>query len=66
METDRWGTPVEHLGGGAYAADVGNGVELRANHHEHPTDKVWLDNNALDALLRFRERVRQWRKGEDT
>ena len=40
-----------HLGDGAYLHFDGDGFELRANHHEHPTDKVYLDCWATKALV---------------
>ena len=32
----------EYLGDGVYAKFDGHGIWLLANHHEHPTDKVYL------------------------
>ena len=42
-----------HLGDGAYATFEGWGIWLKANHHEMPTDKVFLDPDALFNLIRF-------------
>ena len=42
-----------HLGDGAYATFEGWGIWLKANHHETPTDQVFLDPDAMQALIRF-------------
>ena len=42
-----------YLGDGAYATFEGWGIWLKANHHETPTDKVFLEPDALLALVRF-------------
>ena len=39
-----------HIGDGAYLHFDGWGFELRANHHENPTDRVYIDG-PLDAKL---------------
>lgn len=45
-----------HIGGGAYLHFDGYGFELRANHHENPTDRVYIDGhlyaNRLQHLIR--------------
>jgi len=43
----------EYLGDGVYAKFNGHGIWLLANHHEHPTDKVYLEPSVLRALNRF-------------
>ena len=48
---------VEYLGDGVYAAWDGFAIELRANDHLNPTDRVVLEPAVMTALLRFRERV---------
>ena len=40
-----------HLGDGAYLHFDGHGFELRANHHETPTDRVYLEPRVLHNLL---------------
>ena len=40
-----------HLGDGAYLHYDGHGFELRANHHEEPTDRVYLDLYVMKELL---------------
>lgn len=46
-----------HLGDGAYLHFDGDGFELRANHHEHPTDRVYLDRWAIKALVTLVEAI---------
>lgn len=58
MQTIADGRPVEHLGDGVYAVHDGQGIELRANDHEVPTDVVYIDGSVLVALLRFDGAVR--------
>ena len=48
---------ISYLGDGAYAFYDGYGIELRANHHEFPTDRVTLEPLALVSLLRFAKSV---------
>ena len=40
-----------HIGDGAYLHFDGFGFELRANHHEHPTDRVYIDGPQAAAML---------------
>ena len=40
-----------HLGDGAYLHYDGHGFELRANDHQHPTDRVYLDLYVMKELL---------------
>jgi hypothetical protein len=49
----------DYIGSGVYVEYVAGGVWIKANHHEHPTDKVWLDNYAWQSLKRFMERMQQ-------
>lgn len=50
---------VESIGGGVYAQPMpGGGVNIMANHHESPTDKVWLDGYAVKSLIELLERVK--------
>jgi hypothetical protein len=44
---------TEHIGDGAYLHFDGYGFELRANHHEHPTDRVYIDGACVRTLLRL-------------
>lgn len=53
MDTMPDGRPIIHLGDGAYAIYERYGVWLHANHHLNPTDRIWLENYALEALNRF-------------
>lgn len=42
---------TEHIGDGAYLHFDGFGFELRANHHEHPTDRVYIDGPEAAMML---------------
>lgn len=44
---------TEHIGDGAYLHFDGFGFELRANHHETPTDRVYIDGSCVLTLLRL-------------
>ena len=44
---------IEYIGDAVYAAFDGFGIELRANHHENPTDKIYLEPDVLVSLIRF-------------
>ena len=44
-----------YLGDGAYATFDGYGIWLKANHHQTPTDKVYLEPMVLMALIKFAE-----------
>lgn len=41
---------VIHLGDGVYLYFDGYGFELRANHHETPTDRIYLEPKVADDL----------------
>ena len=41
-----------HIGDGAYFHFTGYSFELRANHHEHPTDTVSVDIGPMIELIR--------------
>lgn len=44
---------VTYLGDGLYVRFDGYGFWLLANHHEHPTDKVYLEPEVLAAFNAF-------------
>jgi len=44
---------TEHIGDGAYLHFDGDGFELRANHHETPTDRVYIDGSCVLTLQRL-------------
>lgn len=44
---------VEYIGDGAYIYFDGSGFELRANHHEYPTDRVYIDGSCVASLIRI-------------
>ncbi len=50
---------VAYLGDGLYAAFDGYQIELRANHHEHPTDRVYLNSEVLGSFLNFVESLKE-------
>lgn len=50
--------PASYLGDGVYAIFDGYGIWLHANHHEHPTDKVYLEPEVLESLVKFNSDAR--------
>jgi len=46
----------EYIGDGVYAGYDGMGIWLYANSHDHPTDKIYLEDFVFCALLNFVER----------
>lgn len=44
---------IEYIGDGVYVCFDGHGFDLRANHHEHPTDRVYIEIGIAPALLRL-------------
>ena len=48
-----------YLGDGLYAEYDGFGIWLKANHHLHPTDKVYLEPSVYESLTRFVERIKE-------
>ena len=44
---------TQHIGDGAYLHFDGYGFELRANHHEQPTDRVYIDGMGVRTLIRL-------------
>ena len=53
---------IDYLGDGVYAIFDGWGIELRANDHQFPTDRVYLEPEVMQALERFA--IRHGLKGE--
>lgn len=43
----------QYLGDGAYLHFDGHGFEFRANHHQHPTDRVYIELRSIPTLLRL-------------
>lgn len=57
---------TEHIGDGAYLHFDGFGFELRANHHENPTDRVYVDAHAVLTLIRLmRETIEGEPEGDE-
>lgn len=44
---------IEYIGDGVYVQFDGYGYELRANDHRFPTDKIYLEPEVFESLLRF-------------
>ena len=42
-----------YLGDGVYLHFDGYGFELRANHHENPTDRIYIDLAIVRDLIRI-------------
>lgn len=55
---------ASYLGDGVYAIFDGYGVWLHANHHEHPTDKIYLEPDVLHNLNEFFKRQREVDKSQ--
>jgi len=58
--------PMAHLGDGVYAIFDGFGIMLHANHHEYPTDKIYLEPSVLKALNNFDKVVRESSSRKDS
>ena len=54
----------DYIGDGVYVEYDGFGIWLKANHHLHPTDKIYLEPEVYEALLRFADRTMKVLKGE--
>lgn len=52
----------EYIGDGVYVKFDGYGFQLHANHHEHPTDKIYLEPEVLAALNRYAKRIEDFNK----
>lgn len=50
---------VTYLGDGLYAFFNGYQIQLRANHHERPTNTVYLDPEVLDNFFKFVESLKR-------
>ena len=48
-----------YLGDGLYTEYDGFGIWLLANHHLHPTDKVYLEPAVYDNLTRFVKEMKE-------
>ena len=48
----------DYLGDGAYVEFDGFNIILKANHHEFPTDKVYLEPQVLENFLNFIKRIK--------
>ena len=50
-------TTQDYIGDGVYVAYDGWGIWLKANHHEYPTDRVYLEPDVLGRLNEFADRM---------
>jgi len=48
---------IDYLGDGVYVKYDGHGIWLLANHHQNPTDKIYLEPSVFRALKNFAERM---------
>ena len=53
---------ADYLGDGVYAIRYGLGIWLHANHHENPTDRIFLEPKVFEALIRFKKRMELFEK----
>lgn len=51
---------VRYLGDGVYVKSDGYGFALMANHHENPTDRVYLEPEVFDALNAFAQDIKNF------
>ena len=47
---------ADYAGDGVYVINNGFNIELRANDHENPTDRIALEPRVLDCVLRILQR----------
>jgi hypothetical protein len=52
----------EYIGDGVYAMFDGYGIVLHANHHEHPTDKIYLEPQVCESLSHFVDQVKKMKE----
>jgi len=50
---------ADYAGDGVYVINFGYAIELRANDHENPTDRIMLEPNVVEALFRI---LKRWDK----
>lgn len=53
-----------YLGDGVYCKFDGFGYWLHANHHENPTDRIYLEPEVYYALVEFNKQVLKKEKNE--
>jgi len=47
----------EHLGDGVYVGHDNYGLWLHANSHDNPTDRIYLEWEVLDQLIRYKDKL---------
>ena len=52
---------IEYLGVGVYAEFDGYGIWLKANNHENPTDKIYLEPSVLETFDLWRKALTKFR-----
>ena len=52
----------DYLGDGVYVRWRGDGAWLLANHHEYPTDKIFIEYHTLIALNNFFKRMEEMKR----
>ncbi len=55
---------IVHLGDGAYLFFSGWDFEFRANHHEHPSDRVYVELRVIPELIRLLQETVDERTGK--
>lgn len=50
--------PAQYLGDGVYAIFDGYGIWLHANDHRDPTDRIYLEPQVLQALMKFEKKLK--------
>jgi hypothetical protein len=48
----------DYIGDGVYVIHEGYGIWLHANHPENPTDRIWLEGDMLEKLVKFDKRIK--------
>ena len=48
-----------YLGDGVYAKYDGYQIELMANDHMNPTDRIYLDSSTLTSFLKFIDEIKE-------
>jgi len=54
--------PARYVGDGVYAIFDGFGIWLHANHHENPTDRIYLEPNVMTQLIQFSKDIDNYKK----
>jgi len=52
-----------YIGDGVYVLFDGYGIWLHANSHDHPTDKIYLEPDVLNSLIKFVDELKEKANG---